>query len=118
MATTLKNKLKSFDKKRRGKINARAAQLISEELSLRDLRIAHEKTQDHMAEILGINQGSVCRLEKRSDLLISTLRGYVEGMGGHLRLIVEFPHRPPVALSGFQILEMNREKNDEEEAHP
>jgi hypothetical protein len=44
-------------------------------------------------------------LEQRSDLLISTLRGYVEAMGGRLTLIAEFPHHKPVALSGIATLD-------------
>ena len=44
-----------------------------------------------IAQQLGINQENVSRIEKRSDLLLSTLSGYVEAMGGKLSLVVEFP---------------------------
>ena len=54
-----------------------------------------------MAKKLGITQDSVSRLEKRSDLLLSTLRKTVEAMGGSLSLIAEFPDRAPVVLSGI-----------------
>lgn len=54
-----------------------------------------------MAQDLGIGQEGVSRLEQRSDLLISTLRGYVEALGGSLRLVAEFPNRPPVILHGL-----------------
>ena len=40
-------------------------------------------------------------MEKRSDLMISTLRGYIEGMGGTLKLVVEFPDRAPVQTGGI-----------------
>ena len=53
---------------RRRKIESRAAQLIAEEMSLRDLRQALKLTQECMAETLGIGQEGVSRLEKRSDL--------------------------------------------------
>src|SRR3970282_2656250 len=96
---------KQLNPARRKKIKARAAALISEERTLQDLRHAHKLTQKRMAEVLGIGQDSVSRLEQRSDLLLSTLRGYVEAMGGRLRLIAEFPDRPPVALSGVCELE-------------
>jgi hypothetical protein len=46
-------------------------------------------------------QDSVSRLEKRSDLLLSTLRKTVKAMGGNLSLVAEFPDRPPVVLSGI-----------------
>ena len=54
-----------------------------------------------LAKQLGISQDGVSRLEKRSDLLLSTLRNYVEAMGGNLRLVAEFPDQPPVLLTGF-----------------
>jgi hypothetical protein len=81
-------------------IDARTKQLVAEEMTLRDLRKARELTQVRLAESLGIGQESVSRLEKRSDLLLSTLRSYVEAMGGHLRLVADFPDRPPVELTG------------------
>ena len=74
-------------------------------MSLRDLRQALKLTQERLAEALDIGQDGVSRLEQRSDLLISTLRGYIEAMGGHLELIAEFPNRPPVALSGLASME-------------
>lgn len=117
MATNLKSKMKKLDPKRQEKINARAAELIAEELTLRDLRVARQKTQEHMAKVLQIGQGSVCRLERRSDLLISTLRSYIECMGGRLHLVAEFPDRPPVELAGFAAMENERRKNKEGRSH-
>ena len=105
MTTTLKEKMDALDAKRRKKVQARAAELIAEEMSLRDLRRALEMTQVRMAEVLGIGQDGVSRLEKRSDLLLSTLRSYVEAMGGKLQLVAEFPDRPPVVLSGVADVE-------------
>jgi hypothetical protein len=95
MATALKDKMKTLDAKRREKVEARAGELIAEELSLRDLRHALEKTQTSVARSLGIGQEGVSRLEQRSDLLLSTLRGYIEAMGGELHLVASFPDRPP-----------------------
>ena len=85
----------------RKKVEARAAQLIAEEMTLRELRQARKLTQVRVAKTLGITQDSVSRLEKRSDLLLSTLRKTVEAMGGSLSLIAEFPDRAPVVLSGI-----------------
>lgn len=48
-----------------------------------------------------IRQATVAQMEKRGDLMLSTLRSYVEAMGGHLRLVVDFPDRPPVSLEGL-----------------
>ena len=105
MATSLTRKLNQLPQKRRQQIQARAAQLIAQEMSLRDLRLARQLTQEKMAELLNIRQEGVSRLEKRSDLHLSTLREVVKAMGGELRLVVEFPDRLPVILSGFQDLE-------------
>jgi transcriptional regulator with XRE-family HTH domain len=90
---------------RRKRIAARAATLIAEEKTLQELRQAHKLTQKRMAEVLGIGQDSVSRLEQRSDLLISTLRGYVEAMGGRLSLVAEFPNQEPVILAGITAIE-------------
>ncbi|MGD0188732.1 MAG: helix-turn-helix domain-containing protein [Roseiarcus sp.] len=92
-----------FDQQR--EVAAQAAQLIEEEMTLRDLRKAHELTQERMAEALHISQDGVSRIEKRSDFLLSTLRSYVEAMGGKLRLVAEFPDRKPVTLSNLDSLD-------------
>ena len=101
MATTLKGKISGLSPARRKRVKARTAELIAEELSLRDLRKALEKTQTSLAKELGIGQDGVSRIEQRSDLLISTLGEYVKAMGGTLRLVAEFPDRPPVDLQGL-----------------
>ena len=105
MATNVRDTMKGLSPARRKKIEARAATLIAEEMSLRDLRQALTLTQARMAETLGIGQDGVSRLEKRSDLLLSTLRTYIEAMGGQLSLIAEFPDRAPVPLSGLATME-------------
>lgn len=94
----LSEMMKTLTPERRAAVEARAADLIAEEQTLRDVRKAMGLTQVHMAETLKIGQNNVSRIEARSDLLISTLRSFVEAMGGHLNLIAEFPDRPPVKL--------------------
>lgn len=105
MATTLKEKMASMSPVRQQKIAGITAELVAEEKSLRDLRQALALTQEHLAEVLGVGQESVSRLEKRSDLLLSTLRSYVRAMGGELRLVAEFPNRPPVFIKGLSIID-------------
>lgn len=105
MATNVRDTMKGLSPARRKKIEARTAMLIAEEMSLRDLRQALTLTQERIAESLGIGQDGVSRLEKRSDLLLSTLRTYIEAMGGQLSLIAEFPDREPVTLSGLSTME-------------
>lgn len=86
---------------RRRKVEARAAQLIAEEMTLRELRHARRLTQVKIAKKFGVSQDSVSRLEKRSDLLLSTLRNTVKAIGGNLSLVAEFPDRAPVILTGI-----------------
>jgi transcriptional regulator with XRE-family HTH domain len=101
MPITLKDKMKGLSPAQRKKVEARAAELIAEEMTLRELRHARKLTQVKMAKTLGVTQDRVSRLEKRSDLLLSTLRKTVEAMGGSLSLVAEFPDRAPVVLSGI-----------------
>ena len=101
MPTNVDDIIKNLSPERRERIKARAAVLIAEELTLRQLRRARKLTQVKIAKKLGITQDSVSRLEKRSDLLLSTLRKTVKAMGGNLSLVAEFPDRAPVVLSGI-----------------
>ena len=83
----------------RKKVEDRAAEIIAEEMNLRDLRKARRLTQARLAKSLGITQDSVSRLERRSDLLLSTLRRTVRAMGGDIRIVAQFPGRAPVVVS-------------------
>src|SRR5216684_93260 len=99
--TNLERIRKELSTARRKKVKARAARLIAEEMTLQELRRARKLTQLSMAKALGIGQDGVSKLEKRADLMISTLRKTVEAMGGSLSLVAEFPDRAPVVLSGI-----------------
>lgn len=66
--------------------------------SLKELRKAAGLTQDDLATTLHVGQDTISRLEKRSDLLLSTLRHYVESIGGELALVASFPDRPTVVI--------------------
>ena len=73
---------------------ARVAARVKEELAkmpLYQLRNAREMTQTRLAEILNVDQGSISKLEKRTDMYLSTLRSYVEAMGGKLEMRAVFP---------------------------
>ncbi len=101
MAVNVDDRIKKLSPAQRKKVEARATELIAEEMTLRELRHARKLTQVRVAKKLGITQDSVSRLEKRSDLLLSTLRKTVEAMGGNLSLVAKFPDRAPVVLSGI-----------------
>ena len=69
---------------------ARARKII-EEMPLQQLRNAREMTQTRLAEVLEMDQGNISKLEKRTDMYISTLRSYVEAMGVTLEIRAVFP---------------------------
>lgn len=101
MAVPVDEVLRRLPPEEQRAIEERSRELITEYLTLQDLRKARELTQERLAERLGIGQENVSRLEKRTDPLLSTLSSYVAAMGGRLRLVAEFPDRPPVVLSGL-----------------
>lgn len=101
MGKTHEELMAELGPERRKRVDARAAELIAEEKSLRDLRQARQLTQQRMAKRLGVRQHSISRLEQRSDMLLSTLRDYVGKMGGELVLTARFPDRDPVRIKGF-----------------
>lgn len=101
MSKTLDEKISELTPARRKAVKARATELVAEESALQQLRKARKLTQTNMAKKLGIGQEGVSRIEQRSDLLLSTLRSYVEAMGGKLSIIAEFPDRVPVILTGL-----------------
>lgn len=86
---------------RRRKITERANEILAEEMTLRQVRKAMNCTQIQVAKRLKINQDGVCRLEQRTDLLLSTLRKYVKAMGGELELLVKLPDHRTIVLSGI-----------------
>lgn len=98
---SLNDKLSVLSEKRQKSIKMRAEQLIAEEMTLRDLRQALSKTQQDLSVALHINQDGVSRLEKRSDMLLSTLNKYISALGGTLKITAEFPNRPSIVIHAF-----------------
>jgi transcriptional regulator with XRE-family HTH domain len=80
------------------------------DMPLAELRHAHSLSQQALAERLGVNQAAVSKLERRTDMYVSTLRQYVEAMGGELHIIARFPEGE-VRITSFS------GQFDEEEAH-
>src|ERR1700690_761534 len=100
MPVSLEEILNRMPKERRARMDQMVAEMRSE-LELRELRRLRKLTQARLSKKLKIGQEGVSRIEKRSDLYLSTLRSYVEGVGGELTLMVRFPDRPPVILTGL-----------------
>lgn len=65
--------------------------VASKGVMLSQIREARQLTQVKLAEALNINQGAVSTMEKRTDMYVSTLRNYIEAMGGNLKITAEFP---------------------------
>jgi DNA-binding XRE family transcriptional regulator len=79
-----------------------------ERIGFGKLRQARKLTQLQMAERLSVPQSSISRLEGQSDHLLSTLRGYIEGLGGELELRVAFPEGGQFVLESFKSIETRR----------
>lgn len=98
MGRTLDEVMASLPAEEREWIEARARVLIEEVETLRALRQVLGKAQGEIAARLKVKQPSVSKLEKQTDMYLSTLRGYVEALGGKLELVVHFPERAPVRI--------------------
>jgi len=85
-------------KERRARID-QLAQEIRAEMNLREVRHQRRLTQARLSKKLKIGQEGVSRIERRKDMNVSTLRKYVEGVGGELWIEVRFPDQPPVVLA-------------------
>ena len=101
-ARTLEEVISDFSEEDQRDIRARTAKHIAEEYALRELRKQMECTQEELAEAMQMKQGNLSRLEARKDMKVSTLRDYIEALGGQLKIIAELPGRDPVVISGFE----------------
>lgn len=77
------------------------AKVMLAEMPMQELRQARHLSQERMAEILETKQANISQIELRTDMYISTLRSYIEAMGGHLRIIAEFPDGE-ISINQFQ----------------
>ncbi|HVZ69012.1 MAG TPA: helix-turn-helix transcriptional regulator [Rhizomicrobium sp.] len=104
MAKSLSEMMKALPKERRERIEAETAREGAKIMSLRDVRKAFHKSQEDLAKALHMEQESISRIERRADLLLSTMRKYVSAMGGDLKLIAEFPDRPAIQIDTLEML--------------
>jgi ribosome-binding protein aMBF1 (putative translation factor) len=84
---TLKNKMSASA---RQQVDAKTQQLLSE-MPLQELRQARAMSQERLASMISTKQANISRLERRTDMYISTLRSYIKAMGGELDIIARFP---------------------------
>jgi len=100
MGRTHSEIMAAMPEERRRRIEARTAELVGEVEGLKALRQLAERSQVEMATTLKIKQPSVHKIERQTDLYLSTLRRYVEAAGGTLELRVELPGKGVMHLTG------------------
>jgi DNA-binding XRE family transcriptional regulator len=99
MGRTLDQVIAELPPDRRKRVEARYQELKQEVEGLRELRELAGKAQADVASALKIKQPSVSKIEKQADMYLSTLKSYVEAVGGKLELIVKLPRRPTLRLN-------------------
>lgn len=77
------------------------AERLRAEMALAELRRARRVTQEEIADVLGNRQAAVSKVERRADMYVSTLRRYVQALGGELEIIAHFPEGD-VRISQFE----------------
>ena len=85
---------------------------MERDMSLTELRRARAMTQDQLAADLHIGQASIAKLERRTDMYLSTLRRFVEAMGGELEIVARFPDQQLVRLRGIGELADGEQASD------
>lgn len=107
---TLEGFMERFSARERAQIEANARRLAAETTTFAKLRKARKLTQVELAKRLRIAQENVSRIENRSDMLVSTLRGFVRAMGGDLRLMALFPGEEAIEVSFENLREEANER--------
>jgi transcriptional regulator with XRE-family HTH domain len=105
MKKSLNDYMKEMAKPRRQKIQARAAEIIAEEMTLQELRKAKHKSQQELAKRLHVKQAEISKMERRTDMYVSTLRNFVQSMGGTLDIIAQFPDKASVRITQFETID-------------
>lgn len=100
MPQTHEDMMAKLPEERRARIEARAVELQREVEGLKALRLLADRSQEQIAQALGIKQPSVLKIERQTDLYLSTLRRFVEAAGGTLELRVELPGQGVMHLTG------------------
>lgn len=90
---------KDFTPERRRRIDTMKAELLAD-MPLHELRRARALSQRDLAERLKVNQPAIAKLEHRADVYVSSLRSYIEAVGGKLKIVAEFPEGE-VAITNF-----------------
>jgi len=98
MGRTVNEVIAELPAQRRQIVEARAKELLLKVEGLRELRILAERSQEQIADSLGIKQPSVHKIERQTDFYLSTLRRFIEAAGGELELRVTLPGKGVIEL--------------------
>ena len=90
MAHKFQELQKKISVERRARVEEQVREAI-QQMALDELRTAREFTQAELSQVLKVDQGSISKLERRTDMYIGTLRRYIEAMGGSLQIRAVFP---------------------------
>ncbi|RRR69202.1 MAG: helix-turn-helix domain-containing protein [Candidatus Viridilinea halotolerans] len=105
MARTMDDFIATLPSEAQAAIAEETQRLVAEEMTLRELRRLRAISQRMVGEVLHVNQATVSKIERRTDMYLSTLRSYIEALGGELNIVVQFPDRAPVSIRQFGDLE-------------
>jgi len=90
---------------------AEKTKILLNAMPLQELRHARNLSQEQLAQTLSVKQAAVSKLEKRTDMYISTLRNFIKAMGGDLGIIATFPDRS-VQISQFENIAAKAERGN------
>lgn len=104
---TLRNRMSRSARERSSVLAAK----YRAEMPLDELREAREMTQQHLANLLKVNQSAISKMERRADVYVSTLQTVIQAMGGKLKITASFPEGE-VEISQFRAVRKVRVEND------
>lgn len=107
MGRTIEEVIATMSPESQARIKVRSAELHAEVEGLKALRLLAERTQEQIAQGLGVKQPAVLKIERQTDLYLSTLRRFVEAAGGTLELRVQLPGSGVISLTGMGELNAN-----------
>lgn len=107
-AITLDELMLKLPLERRERLEREAQEEIALEMTLREIRKNRDLSQESLADLLGWRQGEISRLERKHDFYLSTIRRYIEALGGELELIAVFPDCEPIKIEQLGDLDSSK----------
>jgi transcriptional regulator with XRE-family HTH domain len=104
--SVLREKMKPAARKKA----AEKTNILLNAMPLQELRHARNLSQEQLAQTLSVKQAAVSKLEKRTDMYVSTLRNFIKAMGGDLEIVAKFPDGS-VQISQFEDIASKAERS-------